>query len=235
VVTQRKVLVVSPAAEPIGAPAPVAEPLDALARALGEAGFEVAWATALDPVAAFDLCLINVCDGAPWPTADQLAEGRTILVVDDVTALRRGFDLGAEDCVMADAYPDEVVARAEAVMRRSDQPAGPIPDAQVSVYVDRRLWVNFNSRQVWVNGRPAQLTPREFRLLEHLIQHRDTTLSHDQILEAVWDRPVEGGRPTEVLKQYIWRLRQKIEADPNQPDMIVTDLGAGYRFISRAE
>ncbi len=222
---QRKVLIVGPEAEP----------LNTLAAALGEAGFEVERAAALDPAAAFDLCLINVCGDAPWPSVEQLAEGRAILVVDDVAALRRGFDLGAEDCVMADAHPDEVIARCEAVMRRTDQPLGASPDVAVSVYVDRRLWVNFNSRQVWVNGRPAQLTPREFRLLNHLIQHHDTTLSHDQILEAVWDRPIEGGRPTEVLKQYVWRLRQKIEVDPNQPDMIVTDLGAGYRFVSRSE
>jgi DNA-binding response OmpR family regulator len=228
--TQRKVLVIAP-----DVIAPDAGALEPLTRALAEAGFEIARAEALDPVAQADLILIDVRGGANWPSAEQLAEGRTILVVDDVGALRRGFDLGAEDCVMADAHPDEVIARCEAVMRRTELPAGLIPDAEVAVYVDRRLWVNFNSRQVWVSGRSAQLTPREFRLLEHLIQHRDSTLSHDQILEAVWDRPVEGGRPTEVLKQYIWRLRQKIEADPNQPDMIVTDLGAGYRFVSRME
>jgi len=223
--TPRTALVISPEGQPQGE----------FVRALAEAGFEVEASATLDPARLPDIALVNVCGEGAWPTAEQLAEGRVILIVDSVAALRRGFDLGAEDCVMADAHPGEVIARCEAVVRRTDMPIGGDPTADVAVYVDRRLWVNFNSRQVWVNGKPAQLTPREFRLLEHLILHRDATLSHDQILEAVWDRLVEGGRPTEVLKQYIWRLRQKIEADPNQPDMIVTDLGAGYRFISRAE
>ena len=79
------------------------------------------------------------------------------------------------------------------------------------------------------------LTPREYRLLRHLIKHRDQTLDHEQILEAVWGRDGKSERPSEVLKQYIWRLRQKIEPDPNHPDTIVTDPGAGYRFVSRLD
>jgi len=224
-VTSRQIWLVTPAPEP----------LDGLARALADAGFEVARMPALGDAPAPDLALVNVAGDAPWPSAEQLAEGRIILIVDDVNALRRGFERGAEDCVLVDAHPDEIIARAEAVARRTDVPSGGEPDNDVSIFVDRRLWVNFNSRQVWVNGRAAHLTPREFRLLEFLIQHRDVTLSHDQILEAVWDRMVDGGRPTEVLKQYVWRLRQKIEVDPNEPDTIVTDLGAGYRFVSRNE
>jgi two-component system KDP operon response regulator KdpE len=66
-----------------------------------------------------------------------------------------------------------------------------------------------------------------------LIQHRDTTLTHEELLEAVWGREPKKDRPTEVLKQYIWRLRQKIESDPNAPETIVTDPGKGYRFVSR--
>lgn len=223
---RRKVLVLGPEA------ARVAD----LVEALGRAGFAVAQATALPEGARADLAIVDVSEGELWPAAEALAEGRLILLVDGVAAMRRGFGLGAEDCVLAQAHADEVVARCEAIARRSEAPAGPIdPRADSAVYVDRRLWVNFATRQVWVKGKPAQLTPREFRLLEHLIQHRDMTLSHEKILEAVWGRPGETGRPTEVLKQYIWRLRQKIEGDPNQPDLIVTDPGAGYRFVSRLD
>jgi two-component system, OmpR family, KDP operon response regulator KdpE len=85
---------------------------------------------------------------------------------------------------------------------------------------------------VWVRGEPAQLTPREFRLLRHLIAHRDRTMGHDDLLASVWGRAPSGGRPSEVLKQYIWRLRQKIEADPESPEIVVTVAGAGYRFIT---
>lgn len=224
-ITRRKLVLVTP-------------PRDrrlALSRALTEAGFDVKRAPALPDTATADVAVVRVPAGGAWPTADQLAEVRTVLIVDNADAMRQGFDLGAEDCVLMDAHADEIVARCEAVARRTDQPAGADVAEEPAIYVDRRLWVNFNSRQVWVNGRAAHLTPREFRLLAFLIEHRDTTLGHDQILEAVWDRLIEAGRPTEVLKQYVWRLRQKIETDPNQPEIVVTDPGAGYRFISRQD
>jgi two-component system KDP operon response regulator KdpE len=133
--------------------------------------------------------------------------------------------------VLAKAHPFEVVARCDAVLRRTS--SAPEEDsAPPSVYVDRQLWVNFGSRQVWVGETPARLTPREFRLLRYLIRNRDETLTHEALLESVWGRSLESDRPAEVLKQYIWRLRQKIEVDPDRPEIIVTDPGEGYRFVS---
>jgi DNA-binding response OmpR family regulator len=206
------------------------EALAPLAEALRLAGFETRLLAEVPPDDTTDLILLDAA-GAAALLADP-PDQRWLLLVDDAAAMRRGFTLGAEDCVLASAHADEIVARCEAVLRRTTEPSEVLSD-EPAVYVDRRLWVNFDSRQVWVGGRPAQLTPREFRLLRHLIQHRDTTLSHEQILAAVWDRPADQDRPTEVLKQYIWRLRQKIEDDPNQPETIVTDPGAGYRFVAR--
>lgn len=204
-----------------------------LARALAEAGF----ATELLPLGSDvddgGLAVVDLRGNASWELLERL-ETRFLLVVDGAVAMRRGFELGAEDCVLGDAHPDEIAARCEAVLRRTGVRSQP-GEETLSIYVDRRLWVNLGTRQVWVQGRPAKLTPREFRLLRHLIKHRDQTLGHEEILEAVWGRDGEAGRPTEVLKQYIWRLRQKIELDPNQPDTIVTDPGAGYRFVSRID
>jgi len=208
------------------------ERLAPLAEAIRLAGYEVRVATRTEDAVPQDLALVDVSDGTHWTTADLLSTRRVVLIVGSAEDMRRGFELGAEDCVLASAHPDEVVARCDAVLRRTaDQP--PQEAGNTAVYVDRRLWVNFGSRQVWVAGRPAHLTPREFRLLRHLIQHRDTTLTHEELLEAVWGREPKKDRPTEVLKQYIWRLRQKIESDPNAPETIVTDPGKGYRFVSR--
>lgn len=178
-----------------------------------------------------DLVLLDTT-GLPgdvaWRLAPALATGLLITLVEGPSDVRRAFEAGAEDSVVATAHPDEVGARIEAVLRRTDRVPAAEPDA--SVYVDRRLWVNFDSRQVWVRGEPAQLTPREFRLLSFFIAHSGGTLSHEAILAGVWGRAPEKHRPTEVLKQYIWRLRQKIEADPEQPEIVLTVPGAGYRF-----
>lgn len=165
-----------------------------------------------------------------WRLAGALSSGRSIVLVDGSADIRRAFEAGAEDAVASGAHPDEVAARIEAVLRRTDR--GPLDAAASNVYVDRRLWVNYESRQVWVRGEPAALTPREFRLLTFLIAHHGGTLSHDEILAGVWGRAPEKQRPTEVLKQYIWRLRQKIESDPEQPEIVVTVPGAGYRFAA---
>jgi two-component system KDP operon response regulator KdpE len=208
----------------------------ALAAGLIDEGFRVLEAPAGDDEEAADLVVIDVTSGALWPEAEALAGDRMILIVDGPSSMRRGFALGAEDCVLATAQPEEVVARCEAVVRRTEQP--PEAEAEVeepAVYVDRRIWVNFDSRQVWVAGRPAQLTPREFLLLRCLIRHGDETLGHGQLLREVWGRPPKSGRPTEVLKQYIWRLRQKVEIDPDRPATIVTEPGKGYRFVRHAD
>lgn len=208
------------------------ERLAALAESLRAAGYDVTSATRQEDAVAQDLSLVDVSDGHHWTSADRLSSRRLVLIVSTASDMRRGFELGAEDCVLLGAHPDEVVARCDAVLRRTaDQPGQ--EDDGAAVYVDRRLWVNFGSRQVWVAGRPAHLTPREFRLLQFLIRHRDTTLSHEDILGEVWGRDPDSERPTEVLKQYVWRLRQKVEGDPNNPDTIVTDPGEGYRFVSR--
>lgn len=205
--------------------------LEPLVTALQVAGFQARMSSQPAEDRMPDLVLLDVAHWDGWPFVDDIAAGRVVLMVADASAMRRGFALGAEDCVLAGAHVDEIVARCEAVLRRTTEPSEVLAE-EPAVYVDRRLWVNFDSRQVWVGGRPAQLTPREFRLLQFLILHHDSTLGHEQILEAVWERPPDSERPTEVLKQYIWRLRQKVEDNPNQPATIVTEQGAGYRFVA---
>lgn len=202
-----------------------------LAELLGELGYRVDLGTENPEADTFDLAIADVVDGSLWEAAEELAEGRLILIVDGPAGLEKGFRLGVDDCVVEQARIEEIAARCEAVLRRTGE-APAHATGEPMVYADRRLWINFDSRQVWVAGRPAQLTPREFHLLRELIVHGDDTLSHEELLERVWGRAAPAGRTPEVLKQYIWRLRQKIEPDPNEPELIVTDPGAGYRFVS---
>jgi len=205
---------------------------DALAPlrdALESTGYEVDLRCGPAGMADADLAIVDATDPEHWSAAELLAGGRLILMVQDARDMRRGFEVGADDCVLREAHPDELAARCDAVIRRTERPQ---PErGRPAVYVDRRLWINFGSRQVWVSGTPVHLTPREFRLLRYLVRHSGETLSHGEILEAVWSRSESSDRPTEVLKQYIWRLRQKLEPDPNEPDTIITDAGRGYRFV----
>jgi two-component system KDP operon response regulator KdpE len=201
---------------------------------LTELGYAVEVVANLDDDPDTDLVVVDLTAGDLWPLAEEMAAGRLMLVLPSVAEMRRGFDLGADDIVLADTPIAEVAARCEAILRRTASPPG-VPAGLPAVYADRRLWINFDSRQVWVGGRPAQLTPREFRLLRVLITRRDETHTHEELLDEVWGRFAPKGRTPEVLKQYIWRLRQKIEPDPNTPSVIVTDPGEGYRFVSQGD
>lgn len=202
-----------------------------LAGALTAAGYGVTLAREPASASDYDLVVVDATDERAWAGVELLAGGRLVVLVDGPESMRRAFELGADDCVLSGAHPDEVSARCYAVLRRTDRATTSRDEA--AVYVDRRLWINFASRQVWVAGEAVHLTPREFRLLGYLVQHRDRTLQHDELLRAVWARTADSQRPREVLKQYVWRLRQKLEEDPNAPEVIVTEAGEGYRFVAQ--
>jgi two-component system KDP operon response regulator KdpE len=204
-----------------------------LAEYLDELGFKPRLVQTADADTETDLAIVDTVDDALWDVAAELSDGRLIVIVAGARGLERGFGLPADDCVVDEARVEEIAARCDAVLRRTGQPVAG-SETTPAVYADRRLWINFDSRQVWVGGRPAQLTPREFRLMRELVMHRDATLTHDDLLERVWGRDAARGRTPEVLKQYVWRLRQKIEPDPNEPSVIVTDPGEGYRFVSHS-
>jgi two-component system KDP operon response regulator KdpE len=204
----------------------------ASADALIAAAYDVETVTVPRGPMSPDLAVVDVTHESLWPAVQLLASGRLVLIVMDADSMLRGFEMGADDCVMSSAHVNEVVARCEAVMRRTSRADAAAEVSEPSLYADGRLWINFGLRQVWAGEKSSQLTPREHRLLLYFVRNANTTLSHDDILKWVWGRSPKSDRPTEVLKQYIWRLRQKVEVDPDKPEIIVTVLGEGYRFVS---
>jgi DNA-binding response OmpR family regulator len=208
------------------------EDLHGLSEALVLAGYAVEVVDSLKGTISPDLAVVDTSSGDYWPLVEPLASGRLVLMVADTESMRRGFVSGADDCVLRSAHVDEVVARCEAILRRTSRPEATDDEPEPALYADRRLWINFGLRQVWAGGKSSQLTPREHRLLQFFVTNSDQTLSHEDILAEVWGRSPKSDRPTEVLKQYIWRLRQKVEIDPDDPEIIVTVLGEGYRFVS---
>ncbi len=138
----------------------------------------------------------------------------------------RGLELGADDYVTKPFSPRELVSRVKAVLRRSQSlRAG----TQGLIEVDDRLQIDFDRRQVWVEGEEVKLRPTEYRLLYHLVQNKGLVLTHDQILVKVWG--YEYRDEPHYVRLYVNYLRKKLEKDPSNPKYILTERGVGYRFI----
>jgi two-component system KDP operon response regulator KdpE len=138
----------------------------------------------------------------------------------------RGLELGADDYITKPFSPRELVSRVRAVLRRTEAPA---TTAHEPIQVDDRLKIDFDRREVWVEGKLVQLRPTEYRLLYHLVQNAGWVVPHDQLLAKVWG--YEYRDETHYLRLYVNYLRQKLEADPANPRYILTERGVGYRFV----
>lgn len=138
----------------------------------------------------------------------------------------RGLELGADDYVTKPFSPRELVSRVRAVLRRTEMPGQATHEV---IEVDDRLRLDFDRREVWVDGELVKLRPTEYRLLYHLVQNAGWVVPHDQLLAKVWG--YEYRDETHYLRLYINYLRQKLERDPSEPVYILTERGVGYRFV----
>lgn len=138
-----------------------------------------------------------------------------------------GLELGADDYVTKPFAPRELSSRIKAVIRRHESPA--TSPGQAILEIDGRLQVDFNRREVIVNGEHIKLRPTEYRLLYHLIENAGWTIPHDQLLAKVWG--YEYRDEAHYVRLYVNYLREKIEEDPSNPRYILTERGVGYRFV----
>ena len=138
----------------------------------------------------------------------------------------RGLELGADDYVTKPFSPRELVSRVRAVLRRTE--ADSSTGAGI-IDVDQRLKLDFNRREVWLDGELVQLRPTEYRLLYHLVQNAGWVVTHEQLLTKVWG--YEYRDEPHYVRLYINYLRKKLEEDPANPKYILTERGVGYRFV----
>jgi len=136
-----------------------------------------------------------------------------------------GLELGADDYISKPFGPRELSSRIKAIFRRLEKPT----TDEAIMQIDERLSVDFNRREVIVNGDRIKLRPTEYRLLYHLIRNAGWTVPHDQLLQKVWG--YEYRDEAHYVRLYVNYLRDKIEADPANPQYIITERGVGYRFI----
>lgn len=135
----------------------------------------------------------------------------------------RALDAGADDYINKPFGIDELLARVRAADRRASEADG----RQQDTFKAHPLSVNFPRREVRLFGQEVKLSPKEFALLEVLCRHAGQVVTHRKLLIAGWSDPSADGQ---YLRSYAALLRQKLEYDPSEPELILTEPGVGYRL-----
>ena len=134
--------------------------------------------------------------------------------------------LGADDYLVKPFGVQELTARVEAVLRRSNTMDKPLMEPN---FTSGELEISFADRLVTLSGRPVNLTPTEYSLLQQLVMHRGKVLTHEMLLRLVWGPEYDGEK--EYVRVFINRIRKKIGDSREKPKYIWTQPGVGYGFI----
>lgn len=202
------------------------EECEIIAAYTGEEAIELAYKERPD-VIVLDIALPDVDGFAVCGRIREFSDAPIVMLTakDEEMDKVRGLELGADDYVTKPFGHLELLARIRAALRRVQLPRAPARGAQFEA---GPFTIDFGRREVRVGGRPVRLTPTEFNLLQQLVRHAGQVVPHETLLARVWGP--EYRRELDYLKVYIRRLREKLEADPQNPQYILTEYGVGYWF-----
>ncbi len=162
----------------------------------------------------FDICRDIRREGLATPILILTARDQTVEKV-------LGLKLGADDYVTKPFDTLELMARVEALLRRSTI-------AGQNIYQFGPIRIDVRGTKVTRDGTPVYLSAREFQLLRYFAEHEGQTLSRDELLREVWG--YESSTFTRTVDVHVAGLRQKLENDPKRPEFIITVSGLGYKF-----
>ncbi|MFK7969568.1 MAG: response regulator transcription factor [Bacteroidia bacterium] len=168
----------------------------------------------------FEVCKEARKEGITTPIILLTARGEELDKV-------RGLEWGADDYITKPFGLGELMARIKAVLRRTQ---GPSSSQQQSVFSIGKLKVDFNNFVAESDTEGVlKLSHREFEILQYLYTHRNKVVSRDELLEKVWG--YDNTPTTRTVDNFIARLRQKIEPNPDSPTVILTVHGIGYKML----
>lgn len=180
-----------------------------------------------------DLVILDIMmpDMDGWETCYRIRQISTVPIVfltakEGVEDRVNGLQLGADDYIVKPFSTGELIARVEAVLRRSHRPR---TERDALILVGKQLVIDRDSRQVIVRGDKVSLRPAEYSLLLILAEHPNQPINADRIGDLMGiDEPSVRSRR---VKWHIWKLRGTIERDPKNPELIVTEPNVGYRLV----
>ena len=146
----------------------------------------------------------------------------------------RGFDVGANQYLSKPFDLDELISRVRNLL--THHPRGrtaPRPATKLTTYEFAAAQINFPEYELTIDGKPVQLTKREWELLAYFVENEGRLIPRQEILEQVWQMP--GHISTRAPDQFISRLRKTFEADPANPRHFLTIRDLGYRFVAKPE
>jgi DNA-binding response OmpR family regulator len=168
-------------------------------------------------ISGFDVCKKVRASGNFTPIILLTAKGEEI---DKVL----GLELGADDYITKPFGLRELLARVKAILRRTEN----IIETS-SEYAIGKLRINFSTFNAKSDGVDISLSHREYEILKYLVDHRNSTVSRDDLLKNVWGHTNRIN--TRTVDNFILKLRQKIENDINHPRVILTIYGIGYKIV----